>query len=85
MLKLKVYLTQYSNSKNLRNKHSLLDMDDNLREIKAEQEKNKGNEAFRSGFFEEALVYYTRSIEYLPAAAYYNNRALTCNLKFLIL
>jgi hypothetical protein len=41
-------------------------------------EKCKGNEAFNSGCFEEALVYYTRSIQLLPNAASYNNRAMTC-------
>ena len=42
-------------------------------------EKCKGNEAYNSGCFEEALVYYTRSIQFLPNAASYNNRAMTCN------
>lgn len=39
-------------------------------------DKEKGNEAFRSGDFEEALVYYSRSIALQPLAASYNNRAI---------
>lgn len=46
----------------------------------ATNEKEKGNEAFRAGDFEEAVVYYSRSIDAWPTAAVYNNRALT-NLK----
>ncbi|KAM4029327.1 sperm-associated antigen 1 [Anomaloglossus baeobatrachus] len=41
----------------------------------AEREKEKGNEAFRSGDYEEAISYYSRSISVLPSAAAYNNRA----------
>ncbi|XP_056378376.1 sperm-associated antigen 1 isoform X2 [Hyla sarda] len=43
----------------------------------AEREKDKGNEAFRSGDFEEAILYYSRSISVLPTAVAYNNRAQT--------
>ena len=39
-------------------------------------EKNKGNEAFKSGDFEESINYYTNSIEIFPTAATYNNRGL---------
>ncbi|XP_004680064.1 PREDICTED: sperm-associated antigen 1 [Condylura cristata] len=39
------------------------------------REKEKGNEAFNSGDFEEAVMYYTRSISVLPTAVAYNNRA----------
>ncbi|XP_055067651.2 sperm-associated antigen 1 [Misgurnus anguillicaudatus] len=39
------------------------------------REKNKGNESFRSGDYEEAVVYYTRSLSLVPSAAAYNNRA----------
>lgn len=46
------------------------------KEMKAVREKEKGNEAFKSGDFEEALSYYCRSISLQPIAASYNNRAL---------
>ena len=39
-------------------------------------EKNKGNEAFKSGDFEESINYYTNSIEIFPTVATYNNRGL---------
>ncbi|XP_048590640.1 sperm-associated antigen 1 isoform X2 [Nematostella vectensis] len=42
----------------------------------ANREKDKGNDAFRSGDYKESLVYYTRSIELKPTAASYNNRAM---------
>ncbi|XP_011787349.1 PREDICTED: sperm-associated antigen 1 [Colobus angolensis palliatus] len=38
-------------------------------------EKEKGNEAFNSGDYEEAVMYYTRSISALPTVVAYNNRA----------
>ncbi|XP_027632031.1 sperm-associated antigen 1 [Tupaia chinensis] len=41
----------------------------------AAHEKEKGNEAFNSGDYEEAIMYYTRSISALPTVAAYNNRA----------
>lgn len=44
--------------------------------MKANREKDKGNEAFKSGDYKEALVYYSRSISLQPTAASYNNRAL---------
>jgi hypothetical protein len=59
-------------------------MDDEAKAIKADKEKCKGNEAFAAGSYEEALVYYTRSIQLMPNAAAFNNRALTCK-KFCIL
>lgn len=38
------------------------------------------SQAFRAGDYQEALVYYTRSIDYLPSStAAHNNKALTCN------
>ncbi|KAM5281043.1 sperm-associated antigen 1 [Ctenodactylus gundi] len=43
--------------------------------VLATREKEKGNEAFNSGDYEEAVMYYTRSISALPTAAAYNNRA----------
>ena len=42
----------------------------------AEKEKSKGNEAFRSGDYKEALVYYNRSIQLSPTPAVHNNRAM---------
>ena len=53
-------------------------LSDELKEMKAEREKNKGNEAFRAGDFDEALVYYSRSLSLLKTAAAHNNRAQTC-------
>ncbi|XP_053415204.1 sperm-associated antigen 1 [Nycticebus coucang] len=41
----------------------------------AAHEKEKGNEAFNSGDYEEAVMYYTRSISASPTVAAYNNRA----------
>ncbi|RUS91692.1 hypothetical protein EGW08_000518 [Elysia chlorotica] len=46
------------------------------KERKANREKDKGNEAFRSHDFEESVAYYSRSISLLPNAASFNNRAL---------
>ncbi|KAG3273826.1 sperm associated antigen 1 [Ictidomys tridecemlineatus] len=45
------------------------------RGLLAIREKEKGNEAFNSGDYEEAVMYYTRSISALPTVAAYNNRA----------
>ncbi|XP_039767754.1 sperm-associated antigen 1 isoform X2 [Ornithorhynchus anatinus] len=41
----------------------------------ATREKEKGNEAFSSGDYEEAFTYYTRSISAFPTVNAYNNRA----------
>jgi len=57
------------------------DIDEGLKELKADQEKCKGNESFKCGCFEEALHYYTKSIQYLPTAASFNNRAMACKMK----
>lgn len=47
-------------------------------QILAIREKEKGNEAFQSGNYSEALLYYCRSIGLNPkVTAVYNNRALT--------
>lgn len=43
----------------------------------AEQEKNIGNEAYRAGDYEEALVRYKSSIGINPTVNGYNNRAIT--------
>ncbi|TGZ65202.1 hypothetical protein CRM22_005971 [Opisthorchis felineus] len=49
---------------------------DHTRRQMAVREKEKGNEAFHAGDYNEALVYYKRSLTILPMAAVYNNRAL---------
>uniref|UniRef100_A0A3B4TXM9 Sperm associated antigen 1 n=1 Tax=Seriola dumerili TaxID=41447 RepID=A0A3B4TXM9_SERDU len=41
----------------------------------ANREKEKGNEAFRSNDYEEAVAYYSRSLSIIPTVAAYNNRA----------
>ncbi|XP_064870804.1 sperm-associated antigen 1-like, partial [Oncorhynchus nerka] len=41
----------------------------------ANREKDKGNEAFKANDYEEAVVYYTRSLSVVPTVAGYNNRA----------
>ncbi|EDV20339.1 uncharacterized protein TRIADDRAFT_61052 [Trichoplax adhaerens] len=51
-------------------------LDDNELIMKANREKDKGNEAFKAGDYNEAIVYYDRSISLIPTAAAYNNRAL---------
>ncbi|XP_078383577.1 sperm-associated antigen 1-like [Oculina patagonica] len=55
----------------------LKDKSETERQVLANKEKEKGNEAFQTGNYSEALMYYCRSIELNPkAAAVYNNRAL---------
>ncbi|XP_013404500.1 sperm-associated antigen 1-like, partial [Lingula anatina] len=46
------------------------------KELKASREKDKGNEAFRSADYQEAVTYYSRSLSLCPSAASYNNRAI---------
>uniref|UniRef100_A0A670K4V8 Sperm associated antigen 1 n=1 Tax=Podarcis muralis TaxID=64176 RepID=A0A670K4V8_PODMU len=41
----------------------------------ANREKEKGNEAFVTGDYKEAVIYYTRSISAFPTVAAYNNKA----------
>ncbi|XP_007933021.1 sperm-associated antigen 1 [Orycteropus afer afer] len=48
---------------------------DREKDFLATHEKEKGNEAFNSGDYEEAVMYYTRSISVLPTVPAYNNRA----------
>ncbi|CAI8055701.1 Sperm-associated antigen 1, partial [Geodia barretti] len=52
------------------------DMTDVERNKLAIHEKEKGNESFRSGDYEEAVVYYSHSLLLRPSIAAYNNRAL---------
>lgn len=47
------------------------------RNCAAQNEKNKGNEAFNCGDFKEALVYYNRSLAIHKNPSVYNNRAIT--------
>ena len=51
-------------------------MTDEEKMMKAGREKDKGNEAFRAGDYEESISYYTRSIKLHSTAASYNNRAI---------
>lgn len=46
-------------------------------DVMAEQEKEKGNEAFRAGDYEEALEHYNTSIKVNSNIITYNNRAMT--------
>jgi len=46
----------------------------------AEIEKNKGNDCYKSKDYEEALIYYTRSLDLIEMPNVYTNRALV-NLK----
>ncbi|XP_043834595.1 sperm-associated antigen 1 [Dromiciops gliroides] len=50
-------------------------LSDKEKDFLATREKEKGNEAFSSGDYEEAVTYYTRSISVSPTVAAYNNRA----------
>ncbi|XP_020824967.1 sperm-associated antigen 1 isoform X2 [Phascolarctos cinereus] len=50
-------------------------LSDKERDFLATREKEKGNEAFSSGDYEEAVTYYTRSISVSPTVVAYNNRA----------
>ncbi|KOC59454.1 Sperm-associated antigen 1 [Habropoda laboriosa] len=46
-------------------------------DVMAEQEREKGNEAFRAGDYEEALEHYNTSIKMNSSLVAYNNRAMT--------
>lgn len=46
-------------------------------DVMAEQEREKGNEAFRAGDYEEALEHYNTSIQMNSNIITYNNRAIT--------
>jgi len=51
-------------------------MTEEQKQLRANREKDKGNEAFRSHDYDESVAYYSRSISLSPLAASYNNRAL---------
>ncbi|XP_033761832.1 sperm-associated antigen 1-like isoform X2 [Pecten maximus] len=51
-------------------------MSEDEKMMKATREKDKGNEAYRSGDYEEAILYYSRSISLVQITASINNRAL---------
>lgn len=53
-------------------------------DVMAEQEKEKGNEAFRAGDYEEALEHYNTSIKMNSNKIAYNNRAMTCKKIYFI-
>lgn len=46
------------------------------KETRAVKEKAKGNEAFHAGDLHEAIAYYSRSLQLMPTAIAYNNRAV---------
>ncbi|XP_076301288.1 spag1 axonemal dynein assembly factor [Lasioglossum baleicum] len=62
------------NKETIINKSSLTGTELN---VMAEQEKGKGNEAFKVGDYEEALEHYNTSIKIDPTLTTYNNRAIT--------
>lgn len=47
-------------------------------DVMAEQEREKGNEAFRAGDYEEALEHYNTSVKINSNIVTFNNRAMTC-------
>lgn len=53
-------------------------------DVMAEEEKEKGNEAFRAGDYEEALEHYNTSIKMNSNIIAYNNRAMTCKKIYFI-
>ncbi|MFT7816212.1 sperm-associated antigen 1 [Arapaima gigas] len=59
----------------IRRKLDTAGLSEKEREILANREKEKGNEAFKANDYEEAVAYYSRSISAMPTAAAYNNRA----------
>nr|XP_006821052.1 PREDICTED: sperm-associated antigen 1-like [Saccoglossus kowalevskii] len=61
---------------NISSKVDTTGMTDQEKELKANREKDKGNEAFRSGDYAEAELYYSRSVSLIPTVHGYNNRAL---------
>jgi len=46
------------------------------KETRSVKEKEKGNEAFHAGDLHEAIAYYSRSLQLMPTAITYNNRAV---------
>ena len=46
------------------------------KETRAVKEKEKGNEAFHAGDLHEAVGYYSRSLQLIPTALAFNNRAV---------
>lgn len=44
----------------------------------ADQEREKGNEAYKAGDYEEALEHYNISIKMNSNIITHNNRAMTC-------
>ncbi|KAM8786148.1 sperm-associated antigen 1 [Rhynchonycteris naso] len=70
--------TQVNNKSHLSKIETRLDtagLTEKEKDFLATREKEKGNEAFHSGDYEEAVKYYTRSLSVLPTVVAYNNRA----------
>ncbi|XP_043600833.1 RNA polymerase II-associated protein 3 isoform X2 [Bombus pyrosoma] len=66
--------------KNKLKKHSIINkaaLTGTELDVMAKQEKEKGNEAFRAGDYEEALEHYNTSIKMNSNIITYNNRAIT--------
>ncbi|XP_041104662.1 sperm-associated antigen 1 [Polyodon spathula] len=59
----------------IKRKIDTTDLTDKEKNIIANREKDKGNEFFYAKDYEDAVVYYTRSISVIPSVAAYNNRA----------
>ena len=52
------------------------------REEYARQSRERGNGLFKLGDYWEAIDEYTKSIELLPTAYSYNNRAIACKFNY---
>ena len=63
-----------SSSRSLPKSIDVSGLTDAEKEAKAVNEKNKGNESFAAGDFDEAVLYYTRAISVKPTTPFYNNR-----------
>ena len=53
-------------------------------ELAAVREKEKGNEAFKAGDYEESINYYSNSIDIHPSTATYNNRGLASSWNYVL-
>lgn len=57
-------------------RYILSGLSDEERSKRAERERTKGNESYRAGDLDEALAYYSRSVQLWPSVEALNNRAL---------
>ncbi|XP_045568090.1 sperm-associated antigen 1 isoform X1 [Salmo salar] len=64
-----------SRHKTIKSKMDATALTEREKVLVASREKDKGNEAFKANDYEEAVLYYTRSLSVLPTVAGYNNRA----------